>query len=159
MLLQLSLGLMKAVAQGNQTRWLQRNAERLGEILSVTTGLSALRLMLTYYYQTEKGVNSASTVKQIANRIAHQTVRNEVMSLAEALQEEGRKEGHYQGHAEGHAEGRAEGLLVGKIQMCQRLLGKKEQSAEQLTSRSRTELESALALLQKEIERRWIVQP
>jgi predicted transposase YdaD len=105
-------------------------------------------MMLVYFYQTQKGTNSASTVKKIANRIKHPKVRNEVMSLAEALHKEGRQEGLH----EGRQEGRQEGVLIGKIQLCQRLLRRREQTAEELAAFSSAELQRELAALQSKVE-------
>jgi predicted transposase/invertase (TIGR01784 family) len=67
--------------------------------------------------------------------------------------EEGREEGRQEGREEGRQEGRQEGDNIGRIHLCERLLGRPETPAEQLAALSLEELTHRADELQALLQR------
>jgi flagellar biosynthesis/type III secretory pathway protein FliH len=63
-------------------------------------------------------------------------------------------EGRAEGLSEGRGEGRAQGDLIGRIQLCQRLLRLPEVSGENLANLSLDELQAMAELLEKQLAAR-----
>lgn len=150
LLLRLGLGLMKAVIDDRQIEWLERCGEDLSDLLTRPDGGTILRLMLNYISCTEPLHRKPSTLREIANKVANEKVKREIMTIAEATKEEGRVEGRVEGRMEGIEEGLTKGILIGEIQACQRFLRLQQDTAADLRAFSVEELEQKLRVLRAE---------
>ncbi|MGV3773135.1 MAG: Rpn family recombination-promoting nuclease/putative transposase [Verrucomicrobiales bacterium] len=142
-LLQTVIGLMKAVREGTSTDWLLRNAGHLSRILQSRYGPGLLGFMLTYLAEESEGEINASTIRQIAGKIADSKLKHEVMTWAESLRSEAKEEGII------------EGELRGQLNTYRELLGLPALPDAQFDGMSLEAMKDSLCALKAEAKKRF----
>jgi predicted transposase YdaD len=153
LVLYLLLTLMRAVREGDSVRWLEQMGPRLAQLLHRPDRAELFRTLLVYLTRADTRM-TPSTFREVAARLAPQEVRGDVMTLAEALIEEGRQEGWQKGQQEGRQEGLERGTVIGRIQLCQGLLGLEATTVEELSRWETSRLGAELTALETQLRDR-----
>ena len=135
---QLGLGLMKAVAEGKTRSYLDQVAPLFRELLS--NEVNALELLHTYFVYLANVDASLDNeyFQSLLSKIDENQIKTEAMTLVEQWLEQGRTEGRIEG-------------ITGQINLMERLLGKQESTAQELSSMSTEQLEQMLRHLEEQL--------
>ena len=139
----LGLGLMKAVVEGKTRSYLDEVAPLFRKLLS-NEG-NTLELLHTYFVYLANVDASLDNeyFQSLLSRIDETQIKTEAMTLVEQWLEKGRQEGF--------EEGRLEGRIEGQINLMERLLGKRESNAQELSNMSTEQLEQMLKQLEEQL--------
>lgn len=120
-------------------------AERTGDLMSDLVWDEALLLDLTpshmeriLRYIVGVGEFDKTTINRKLNTLKTPAIKDNAMTIAEQYRQEGRQEGQQ----EGRREGQQIGQLIGRIQLLQDLLGRDATPAENLATRSISDLQA-----------------
>jgi hypothetical protein len=138
------VALMKAVREGSSTAWLLEHFTSYAGMLAARYGQGMLRFMLTYLAEESEGSIDISTISQIADKVADNKVRTEVMTWAESLRDEARMDGLELGESQG--------ILMGSINSYREVLGLNPLPREQLKQKSEEDLARMLADLKLRLQ-------
>ncbi len=167
---ELALSLMKAVREDRLEEWLERSESALADLLTNPDKAGLFRTMMRYAFAVEGSEGKGpSTVERFVAKIDNQKVKEGVMSIAEELLERGRREARQEaeqraksmaeellerGRREARQEGEQRGRLVGRVQLCQQLLGLPVMTGEDLGAKGSADLERLLAELETRLRQR-----